>query len=82
MKREIGKILLPKEGLCLRYNIIGGKETGYGLEVTMTKDGAVTRERCESLTDSPAEIRRFGRAVAAGTVLPGFLKEIAEEWEF
>ena len=82
MKRTLGEILLPKEDLRLRYRILGDGKQGYGLEVTLTQNGKKIVERCGRLTGSLTEIRRFGRAAAAGTVLPGFLKELAEEWEF
>ena len=82
MKRTMGEIFLPKENMRLRYRIFGDEKQGYGLEVTLTQNGKERCERCEHLTKSLAEIRRFGRAVVTGAVLPGFLKELVEEWDF
>lgn len=82
MKRiRIGTLHLRKEGLTLRYYLLGSRRSGYGLEVEQLQNGIITGERCMAISRSRRVVHRLGREVLRGAVLPGYLAEIASEWQ-
>jgi hypothetical protein len=83
MKRSrIGTVSLPGQRTTLTYYVFGCRQEGYGLEIIGETDGVTICEQCSHLTNQLVEILSFGKAVVRGTVFPGFLAELAEEWEF
>ena len=81
MRKRIGTVRLVKERIVLDYYQLGSRKEGYGLEVVEKAGGITRRECCEKITRNRRRIQSLGAAVMRGIVFPGFLSEIAAEWE-
>lgn len=80
MRRKIGTIWLPEKNMKLTYFLLV-QGLWYGLSIEGCIEGERCAERCEKISTDREAVLRLGKAILRGAVLPGYLGEIAAEWE-
>ena len=83
MKKNVGSILLPKNGTTLRYYVFGSRKKGFGVQIMRCYGEQVVQSEISShLTYDWPSARDFAHSLARGAVFPDSLKEICEDYRF
>lgn len=82
MKKDVGKVLLPRDGTTLRYYVFGSMERGFGVQIIQSQGDQVLHNAARgNLTKDWQSAHNFGRTLARGVVFPDNLNEVCDDFE-
>ena len=83
MKKDVGKVLLPKDGTVLLYYVIGSMEGWFGVQIIQCHGDQILQNAARShLTKDWKSARNFAHSLARGVVFPDSLNEVCDDYEY